>query len=225
MKTIKLIISIIICAAPVILSKYLLPEAGMMLAIAPFVIPAAMAAFGGLSNLFGGDEEEEKYQRLLALLEKQKGDITKQAETATGNVQRQASQDKGDRRMTLAQSNAKSGMENPTVSFGGEKDIIDALYRSMANIDENKTAALNDVENQRAELEAGYDGGESGVSKFFGGAIKGGNLGFGINSGLGIGLPGMGGGNTSGMNTEGSLLDSYKKLMKMAKERINFPPV
>lgn len=182
-------------------------EPVVVLAIAPFVLPAISAGISGLMNLFGGNEEEERYKKMLAMLNMQEQNVVKGASDATANLERMSTQEKKQRRDATAMSNAKSGMENPVMNYGNEEDIINALYRGVANIDANKQASLNEIAGKKAEVEAGYSGGESDFSRFFGGAIKGGNLGFDINNSFGIGEDSMGGG----------LAEGLKNVMKVGK--------
>lgn len=151
---------------------------------------------GGILNLLGGDDEQERIDQYLKTLEEQKGKYIADAARRKIEMMRM---NEASKKRTLAKANQRAsqfGYDPVASTYANEEGADNALYEAMNALEREKQARLMDFDNRMAEVKLNRPN-QSGFELFAEGGLAGLGLGSNIAGMLNIGggiEPASGGG-------------------------------
>lgn len=154
----------------------LMEQAGVNLAVAPFVIPAIAAGIGGLANLFGGSE---KKTYTVDDLIKYGYKPYNEGEELT-NLNRMGEALKKDRRANVNEKAVSQGFSPTGSIFTNEEDILNSQMAGEQTIKKNAAQDKNKIAQMLFQLNESQPEDESDIMKFLSGAVGGAKQGFTI---------------------------------------------
>lgn len=180
MKILNLIASLILTAL-----CFIGNDGPLVLAFAPWILPAALGALGGVANLFGDDEDYWTADSLKQKSGYKAPDYMKMKL----NLARDLGGIRKERRANEQAKSMQYSGEAVAPSYQNEEDLSYALQRGYGNVDameEQETQRINDMV-MRANINIGPDGSDNWFSEFLGGGLAGANIGLEMNNLLGAG--------------------------------------
>lgn len=138
------------------------------------LIAGGSALAGGIANLFGKDDEVTREELMTKY-----GYTPFDLEYESEKLKRNAADMLSKRRARLLQKTGSLGLDATATNYGTEQDIESALTEGLAGAEKYAADDKRRIAQLLMSLNAGKNK-ESDISKFFGGAVQGGNLGLNI---------------------------------------------
>lgn len=184
---IKSIPGLLLMAVTAILFANMGGDGGIMLSIAPFILPVAGAVGGMIQGALGMSEEEkrnEERRRMILAYREQMDRSRKRAAEQQKRTDAMYSGRITERRGNLNAKAAEYGLDPVGSMYSNEKDLIDANVTQQDNIEGNMMEQTDALQGNIDGLNAQMETPESLGSKIIGGGLKGFNLGSQVSGAL-----------------------------------------
>jgi hypothetical protein len=146
------------------------------MSLAQIAITAGGALVGGLGNAFSGNSEDEKIDKYIEMLNRNRQRIIDETKQSQVDMRRNVSSMKKEKLVQANEKAAELGLSPTSTPYSAVEGLDNAEIQAQATLKENETKQLNDLANKIAEAELGKSN-DSWLERFGEGAAQGLNLG------------------------------------------------
>ena len=143
-------------------------------------IMGGSALLGGLTDLFGGDDSQERLDEYIKYMTESKNKIM--SDTMKNKIAMFKMNEAGKKNRVAAanQKASQSGFDPVTGRYSAEEDLDNNLYSTLNSLDNQQSQLLKSIDDNIAAAKLGAPQEESGIERFMGGFLGGANIGSGI---------------------------------------------